>query len=291
MVSEQYQAQWQAWHDRRVEQLNRPYGWLSLISQDWLTPGTARGVEHVPGQWLLENGEVYYLPDPVTDESHPLTVDGKEARERVHIPLGYNPNCGFGSAVDIFYGELGIELIARTDDRNERIVAVRVRDPQEARRRHIDDIPTYPLDGKWIVPARFREDSQELFPATTVENGVYETIYHFGELDAQIEGQQFTFDISGKKRKEGYEAIVHLRDATNGIETYGAGRFVKYDLDELKTTTTLDLNRLVTFPCALTNYVTCPLPPLRNRVPFAITAGEKLPSVHVEERIQTFHAQ
>lgn len=59
----------------------------------------------------------------------------------------------------------------------------------------------------------------------------------------------------------------------------------------LKKTTTLDLNRLVTFPCALTNYVTCPLPPLRNRVPFAITAGEKLPSVHVEERIQTFHAQ
>lgn len=287
MVNEQYVREWQSWHDRRIASLNRPYGWLSLISQDWLTDSKPQSVSRIPGEWLLDEEEVYYLPDSSSEE-HPLLVDGKPARERTHIPLGYNPNCGFGSAVDIFYGDLGVELIARTDDNQKRIIAVRVRDPQEAARRRLDDIPTYPLNNDWIVPAVFHEDPRELFPANTVENGVYETIYHFGELDTTINGKDFSFDISGKRRKDGYEAIVHLRDATNGTETYGAGRFVKYDLDDLKSTKTLDLNRLITFPCALTNYVTCPLPPLRNRVPFAITAGEKLPKVHVEERIQTF---
>ncbi|MFT9397866.1 MAG: DUF1684 domain-containing protein [Bifidobacterium psychraerophilum] len=286
MLTESYTEEWRHWHDARVDGLNAPYGWLSLISQDWLEDNVPQRIDGIPGTWLLRDGEVSYLPDP---QGEAVFIDKQIATQPTHIPLGYNPNCGFGSSVEISYRDLEIELIARSTDGDRRIVGVRVRDPQQALLRHIDDIPTYPLSERWIVPMRFREDEAQLFPAQTVEQHVYETIYHFGQIETSMEGQDFIFDVNGKKRPDGYETIVHLRDASNGKTTYGAGRFVMMMLDEIRNATILDLNRLITFPCAVTNFVTCPLPPLRNRVPFEITAGEQLPVEHIEQRIQTFH--
>ena len=37
----------------------------------------------------------------------------------------------------------------------------------------------------------------------------------------------------------------------------------------------LDFNRAYNPPCAVTPYATCPLAPKENRLPVAITAGEK----------------
>ena len=38
---------------------------------------------------------------------------------------------------------------------------------------------------------------------------------------------------------------------------------------------TLDFNRLYNPPCAYTSFATCPLPPIKNRLPVALEAGEK----------------
>jgi len=37
----------------------------------------------------------------------------------------------------------------------------------------------------------------------------------------------------------------------------------------------LDFNKAQNPPCAFTSYATCPLPPKENRLPLAVTAGEK----------------
>jgi uncharacterized protein (DUF1684 family) len=37
----------------------------------------------------------------------------------------------------------------------------------------------------------------------------------------------------------------------------------------------LDFNKAVNPPCAFTAYATCPLPPVENRLPVRIEAGEK----------------
>jgi len=39
----------------------------------------------------------------------------------------------------------------------------------------------------------------------------------------------------------------------------------------------LDFNRAVNLPCAYTPFATCPLPPVENRLPIAIRAGEMKP--------------
>ena len=37
----------------------------------------------------------------------------------------------------------------------------------------------------------------------------------------------------------------------------------------------VDFNKAYNPPCAFTPFATCPLPPLQNRLPFRIEAGEK----------------
>ncbi len=41
----------------------------------------------------------------------------------------------------------------------------------------------------------------------------------------------------------------------------------------------VDLNRAVNLPCAYTDLATCPTPPAENRLPFAVEAGERTPTV------------
>ena len=82
----------------------------------------------------------------------------------------------------------------------------------------------------------------------------------------------------------GYGGGVFLpfADATNGRETYGAGRYV---LDTIKSAdlgvladgrVVLDFNFAYFPSCAYSPRWTCPLAPPANRLPSALTAGERL---------------
>jgi uncharacterized protein (DUF1684 family) len=83
---------------------------------------------------------------------------------------------------------------------------------------------------------------------------------------------------------EGYGGGLWLpfSDATSGSETYGGGRYL-YDTikgadpgvgeDEL----VLDFNFAYNPSCAYDERWSCPLSPPENRLPFAVTAGERKP--------------
>jgi len=294
-LSKEYIAEWRQWHDDRIKDLNRPYGFLSVVSQDWLAEAEPFTSEFVPGQWLLEDGEIYYHPDPErVAKKEFLIVDGKEAMGRTHIPHGYNKNSGTGSGVALFYKELEVETITRVNSRGETIHAIRVRDPQEAARKRFDDIRSFPLSEDWLVPARFRTSEIELHNVPTVDDSVYEASFTTGFIELTINGQAFSLEVSGHRagsQSTGYFSnycYVHFGDRTNGKETYGGGRIIKFaDQAELEAMTALDFNRAVSFPCALSTFVACPSTPAGSRLPFRIEAGEYTPPVP-HERIATY---
>ena len=63
-------------------------------------------------------------------------------------------------------------------------------------------------------------------------------------------------------------------DASAKSDTYPGGRFL--DTGPVSNgTVVLDFNRAYNPPCAVTPYATCPLAPKENRLPVAITGGEK----------------
>lgn len=294
-LSQEYIDSWKQWHDNRIKDLNRPYGFLSVVCQDWLTEGELFTSEFVPGQWLLEKGEIYYLPDEErTAKGEFLMVDGKPATARTHIPHGFNKNSGTGSGVPMFYDDLEVETITRVNSRDEAIHAVRVRDPKEVERKSFDDIETFPLSEEWIIPAKFTPTEAALHNVPTVDDSVFETTLKVGTVDVVINGQQFHLEAHGHQagsKETGYFSnycYVHFGDLTTGKETYGGGRIIRFaSLEELESITALDFNRAVSFPCALSTFVACPSTPPGSRLPFRVTAGEFTPPVP-HERISTY---
>lgn len=295
-VTAEYEAEWKAWHAQRIESLNGRYGILSVVSQDWLTPGEPFVSPFVPGQWLLEEGEIYYLrpTDVPADSGDALTVDGVPAWGRMHIRHGHNDKIGTGSALPMFYRDLEVETVTRVNSAGEMIYAVRVRDPHEAERRRFADIPTFPLDEKWIVPATYLAKDKVAHDVPTVEPGLYETAFTLGSLIVMIDGTSYDLSVSGHRggsRAGGYfidDVRVHFGDLTNGRESYGGGRVVRFSgLDELQTLTAVDFNRAVSLPCALSPFVACATTPPGNKLPMRVTAGEHVPPVP-HERVQTY---
>jgi uncharacterized protein len=293
-LSKDYIDGWQAWHDARIADLNRPYGWMAVVSQDWLEEGVPFANGFVPGTFLLEDGEIDYCPDAeATARGELVTIDGVPATERTRIPHGYNVNSGTGSAVPVFFGDLEIETLTRLNAQDETIYAVRVRDPEQAAAKRFDDIETFPLAEEWIVPAAFTPSEMDAHSVQTVEDGIYETGFTIGTMALEIRGETYTVEVFGHRggsAATGYFAdstFVHLGDPTNRKNTYGGGRVVNVDPSELPTMTELDLNKLVSLPCALSTFVACAATPLSNRLPFEIHAGELTPPVE-HERVATY---
>ena len=77
---------------------------------------------------------------------------------------------------------------------------------------------------------------------------------------------------------------VLFTDATSGVTTYAANRFLLVDSPAADGAVVLDFNRAANLPCAYTDLATCPLPPAENRLPVAIEAGEKIPYERGAER-------
>ena len=72
------------------------------------------------------------------------------------------------------------------------------------------------------------------------------------------------------------EGWIMVADATSGNSTYGSGRYMYIDLPEKNGKIQLDFNYLYNPPCSYSEFTTCLLPPLQNRLPFPIEAGELL---------------
>ena len=77
--------------------------------------------------------------------------------------------------------------------------------------------------------------------------------------------------------------FLPFRDVTNGVETYGAGRYVldtakSADLggDPARRTLVVDLNFAYHPSCAFDPRWACPLAPPENRLDIRIEAGERL---------------
>jgi len=70
--------------------------------------------------------------------------------------------------------------------------------------------------------------------------------------------------------------FIPFKDATNGGETYEAGRYIDMEINE-QNRYQLDMNLAYNPYCAYNPSYSCPLVPAENVLPVAIRAGEKLP--------------
>jgi uncharacterized protein (DUF1684 family) len=258
-MSEDFAAQWQEWKAARERELASPYGWLALVSLEWLTnePTEYPGL---PGLWWQDSEAAYVDPRgaELSHESEPIT-----AVRRFELV-----NSGLGTRVAA--GDLEIEIARRSG------YLIRVHDPKAPVLRAFHGVPSYAPDPAWVLRGRFEPFDE---PRPTTVGAVVPGLHVYsvpGLVRFEHDGAEHTLAAFNGRNGAGSLSIL-FTDATSGVTTYAANRSLPVAAPEPDGTVTLDFNRAVNLPCAFTDFATCPLPPEGNNLPFAVSAGEQIP--------------
>lgn len=258
------------WHADRIARLTAPEGWLSLVGLDFLADGSVRvgrGQEcelsyqgcssPVIGRFEVEADAVRFLPEP---DAEVRIEHGEFGAPLVADDVG-RPSV-------VRSGSVSLTLVRR----NGRL-ALRVRDSESPTRVDFQGVELFPDDRARCVQARvIPARAGELLPITNVM-GFEESQPIAATLEFELDGAAHT--LVAMPAGEGRLFVV-FGDETNGVETYGGGRFLDVEA-AIAGRTTLDFNRAYNPPCAFTAFATCPLPPAANRLPLRVEAGERAP--------------
>lgn len=260
-------AEWQA---NRTTRLKAEGGWLSVVGLNWLkdgdnTFGTDRSSDIVfpsgparGGILRLQKGVVTLIPDQAAD----LRIEGQPAGQ-----VKLSPDTS-EKPTTMTTGSLSFFLI----DRGGKI-GLRLKDTEAAGRKNFKGLAYYPVDPEWKVEARF--EAYQPVKSIPIQNivGMVDNLPSPGALVFTLAGKEYRLDPVVEEGSD--ELFIIFRDKTSGRETYGAGRYLYAKMPVAGGAVTVDFNKAYNPPCAFTDFATCPLPPLQNRLDLAVTAGEK----------------
>jgi uncharacterized protein (DUF1684 family) len=259
---ETFRAEWHEWHQAHETQRAHPHGFLAVTHLHWLTAEPAR-LEGVPGTWNVDADVVRIVLEP----GESLLLDGTELNTGAPAELGPIEERG---GINLVSGETVIEVAKRGGE-----YIVRPRHPENPLLKEYQGTPAYAPDAAFAVRGTYVPFHE---PKTTTVGAAVEGIQHVyeapGEIHFKLGGQDLTLTAFN-----GYapgSLSVLFTDQTSGKTTYAANRSLSA-VPEADGSVTLDFNRAVNLPCAYTDLATCPLPPVENRLPVAIEAGEKIP--------------
>ena len=259
-MSEQFVQQWQDWKTDREQDLANPYGWLALVSLDWL-PDVPTRYPGLPGVWWQDRDAAYLDP-----QGAEMSYEGAPVTEVQRFEL---VNSGLGTRVAA--GDLEIEIARRSG------YLIRVHDPKAPVLQAFRGVPAYQPNPDWVISGTYEPFEQ---PRPTTVGAVVPGLSHVytapGLVRFEHDGAEHTLTAFNGKGRPGTLSIL-FTDATSGVTTYPANRSLAVPSPAEDGTVVLDFNRAVNLPCAFTDFATCPLPPEGNHLPFAVEAGEQLP--------------
>jgi len=274
-----WQSELQSWRVERAKNLQAPEGWLSLIGLNWLNEGdnsfgavegnlfqiSAKVPAHI-AVLRLQKGTLRLLP-PAEGFPKGLKLDGKPASEAtLFADDAQNPS-------KLTIGTVAIIIIHR-DER----YALRVKDTQAPSRSTFHGLSWYAPDEHYRIHAKWIPYTPPKILDIPTILGTVSKLPAPGVAEFTIEGRTVRLEPV-LESPDSKELFFILRDTTSKTTTYGGGRFLYTELPDHGVAqpgdVVLDFNRLINPPCAFTAFATCPLPPMQNRLPVAISAGEK----------------
>ncbi len=267
----------ETWHQNRIADLKTPNGWLNLEGLFWLHKGSNsfgasagkdcryEGADNKNNYFPSYLGDFIYQGDSViwvSANSDSVKIDGEwvKAKEQKTV-FTKNKNAAMMS-----YRSFVWNIIQREDK-----VGIRFRNLKSATLLHFKGIDRFAVNEKWKVKAILNPPVQSQLMIMNVL-GQNTATKNAGKLFFKIEGKEYSLDVIDEG---GPQYFITFADATSGKTTYGAGRFIELTKPDANGLTEIDFNKAYNPPCAFTAFATCPLPPPQNRLPIAITAGEK----------------
>jgi uncharacterized protein (DUF1684 family) len=272
-----YQKEILDWRAERLQRLQKPDGWLSLVGMHWLENGiTTRVGSGADNGTRLAVGPVrmgtiavnppgtvvHYVPE--TDAG--ITIDGVPADKPVDLVTDADPKAT-PTVVGFNKGDASFIVIKRGDR-----FAVRVRDALAPTRTGFTGIDYFDINPDFRFVAKFAAHPAGAKIKIVDVLGIEEPMDNPGTVTFEKDGKSYTMEAID----EGDHRLFFVfADRTSGHETYAASRFFYAAYPGADGTTVLDFNKAYNPPCAFTAFSTCPLPPAQNRLDLAITAGEK----------------
>lgn len=142
-------------------------------------------------------------------------------------------------------------------------------------RTHFTHLAHFPFDSTYRVHASFApvENAEPFAMKTTKTRTPMYKVY--GTLRFPLNGLERTLNVyQSVPPHKGYEneVFVPFTDLTNGVDTYGVGRYIDLHLP-LEPITTIDFNRAYNPYCAYNDRYSCPVPPRENHLATEVRAG------------------
>lgn len=258
------------WHQKRIERLKAPDGWLNLVGRTWLKPGVNKFGSAKDNGVIIESDKVpafmgeFILKDSIVamkiHEGVEVLLDEKPVKEIIMIDDQKKDMTVFQ------YGTIKWNLIIRGDK-----YGIRFRDLESPLVKNFKGIERFPVNSEWKFVARFEayNPPKKIFVPNIL--GQIEEEFSPGAVVFEKDGKTFRIDAID----EGEKLFLIIADETSGEITYGGGRFLYVDKPDSSGNIILDFNKAYNPPCVFTKYATCPLPPEQNYLKIRIEAGEK----------------
>jgi uncharacterized protein (DUF1684 family) len=268
---EDYIKSVQEWQVKRLEGLKSENGWLNLVGLHWLKDGqnpfvsnTANNIifpENTPefiGTIILYKGNLSII---IYDDVEVFINDSLLKENDIYTDADNN-------TTQFRMGSFRWYIIKRGDR-----YAIRLKNLESPLINLITEIPSFPIDSKWRVKAKFEkfDTPKEIAVPNVLGDTKYEKCY--GLLKFKIGEEKYTLMPLGDGTSSFF---LIFADETSAEETYGAGRFLSVNKPDENGNTFIDFNKATNPPCAFTDFATCPLPPRENFLTAKILAGEKI---------------
>ena len=269
------------WHQLREEELKSPKGWLNLAGLFWLHNGvnTFGGAKNNDCVYENPNPSDAFFPDHLGNFIFEGDSVMWESLDKYAVKVN-NQNMPFGSKVCVFNAKgLSSEMswimsgatYSWTIIKREDKIGVRFRNLKSDNLLLFKGIAHFPINEKFKIKAVLQPPVTSFLMISNVL-GQQVASKNAGKLQFTYQSKTYSLDVIDEG---GNQLFITFADATSGVTTYGAGRFIYIDQPDANGNTFIDFNQAFNPPCAFTKFATCPLPPPQNRLPFAITAGEK----------------
>lgn len=146
-------------------------------------------------------------------------------------------------------------------------------------RRNFEGLDFFKFDSTYIVKANFKRTPNEKtfrMKTTTDRRPIY---VKYGELTFSLKGEQFKLSIYQDQeliKEEDFEDYLFLPflDETNGLESYGGGRYLDAKIPK-GNTMVIDFNKAYNPYCAYNDKYSCPIVPRKNYLKTRVEAGVK----------------
>lgn len=145
--------------------------------------------------------------------------------------------------------------------------------------------PFFPINSNYKVQAQFRKTPDAVPFNIPTSSGHARPYVEYGEADFSRDGKTYTLKIYQSLelvQKPEYKNHLFLpfRDATNGKETYGGGRYLDLEIPE-GDVIVIDFNKAYQPYCAYNAYdYSCPVVPAGNTLPYSVMAGVKYDDIY-----------